>query len=96
MLNELTEAQKAALAPHSAKWTAIGLSTDPIDRSKAMDAVNLAYGQAGLKAPAQFVWCRSPMAMDLAFRLVGGSSIRPSVYNKPWAAISDAVDSKFH
>lgn len=80
------------------RWTAIGLSTAPIDRAKAGAAVDLAYNLAGLHAPSQFVWCQSPLAMDLAHRMVGGSplqyELRTSPRGKAHSAVKDAVGSR--
>lgn len=75
MLTELSPGQEAALQAHADKWVQIGLNTDPIDRPKAMAAVELAYECAGLKVPAQFVWCQSPLAVDLAYRMVGDTQV---------------------
>lgn len=106
MLEELTPSQVAALGPHLAKWIGLDQSTDPIDRPRARAAVELAYACAGLKAPAQFVWCQSPLAMDLAYRLAGGkpvgnelnvySEVQDAVYHATTYTVWDAVrDSVF-
>lgn len=89
MLDELSPAQKAALKPHAAKWLWTSLNTDPIHRSRAKAAVELAYECAGLEAPDQFIWCSSPLVMDLAYRMVGGDAVKDFVITE----IVKSVDS---
>ncbi|NJN23047.1 MAG: hypothetical protein HC812_20060 [Leptolyngbya sp. RL_3_1] len=56
MINELTPEQEALLPVYRDKWMAIGLSTEPCDRSAAESAARAAYEVAGLEPPKQFVW----------------------------------------
>lgn len=95
MLEKLSKAQEAALEPHAYRWNKICLSTAPLDRTKAKAAVELAYDCSGLKAPAQFVWCCSPLAMDLAYRLIGDDAVYNAVdsaaFDEVYAAISGSV-----
>src|ERR1700692_792531 len=59
----LTPQQTAALGDYRARWSAIGRSTAPADRSAAEEGVRLADHAAGLKPPTRFVWCESPVAL---------------------------------
>jgi hypothetical protein len=43
LITELTPEQEALIPVYREKWRAIALSTDPIDRQKATEAVKLAY-----------------------------------------------------
>jgi hypothetical protein len=60
----LTAEQAAALDRYRARWLAIRRSTAPADREAAEQGVCLAYQAAGLKPPARFVWCDSPIGLS--------------------------------
>jgi hypothetical protein len=60
----LTADQAAALDRYRARWLAIRRSTEPADRGAAAEGLRLAYQAAGLKPPARFVWCDSPIALS--------------------------------
>src|ERR1700739_154122 len=60
----LTADQAPALDRYRARWLAIRRSTEPADRGAAEDGLRLAYQAAGLKPPARFVWCDSPIALS--------------------------------
>jgi hypothetical protein len=64
----LTAEQTAALRDYRARWAAIRRSTASADRGAAEEGVRLACHAAGLKPPARFVWCDSPLAMFEAAR----------------------------
>jgi hypothetical protein len=55
MITGLSEKQVDSLIDYGKRWTDIGLSTEPVDIFKAMDAIKLAYKQAGLKSPKIFL-----------------------------------------
>ncbi len=55
--------QTAALRDYRARWMAIRRSVAPADRGAAEEGVRRAYQAAGLKPPARFVWCDSPVAL---------------------------------
>lgn len=82
LIETLTPEQEAQLDVFAARWTAIGLSTEPADRPRAEDALTRAYAVAGLKPPTMR-WVGSPLGLlvgataeDVA-RAVGGA--RPSL-----------------
>jgi hypothetical protein len=54
MITELTQAQQNKLIENGLKWTKIGMSTDEIDMTKAVQAIKKAYIAVGLKAPDVF------------------------------------------
>ncbi len=58
-METLTPEQKAQIAIIVEKWRAIALSTEPIDRHKATEAIRLAYALIGKEAP-EIVFCPSP------------------------------------
>ena len=60
----LTAEQAAALDRYRARWLAIRRSTAPADRGAAEEGARLAYRAAGLKAPARFAWCDSPIVLS--------------------------------
>jgi hypothetical protein len=66
MIESLTPEQIAKFPEYVAKWTAIGLSTEPADRPAAERAIALCYTLAGLEPPKTIIWCGSPLAMTLA------------------------------
>ena len=67
-IKALTPEQTAALSRYCARWAAIRRSTAPADRSAAEEGARLAYHAAGLKPPARFVWCGSPLALSTLAR----------------------------
>lgn len=66
MINELTEAQVAAIPAHRDRWLHIGLSTERVDHAQAKAAVSLAYECAGLKPPSKWVFLPDPMQGAIA------------------------------
>jgi hypothetical protein len=60
-IEKLTPSQEALIPVYREKWRAIALSTEPIDRQKAAEAVNAAYQIIGY-LPPQIVFCDSPNA----------------------------------
>jgi Domain of unknown function (DUF6745) len=85
-VNELTQAQRAALVRYRARWAAIRRSTQPADRGAAEDGMRLAYESAGLKPPARFVWCESPIALSRLARAASradGRNVKSVVVDNP-------------
>jgi len=79
---ELAPEQSARLKAYAARWAAIRRSTEPADRAAAEEGARLAYRAAGLKPPARFVWCESPLALaNLAHRASrrDGPNVKPAV-----------------
>jgi len=71
-ITSLTAAQQARFPEFVQKWTDIGLSTAPANRSEAERGIRLAYQMAGLEAPKQIVWCGSPLTQGLTRAIVLG------------------------
>jgi hypothetical protein len=61
-ITKLTKEQEADLPIWRDRYLAYGLSTEPADRPKAEESVDLAYEIAGLKPPTQKFWLDSPLA----------------------------------
>lgn len=55
MITGLKNEQIDKLIDFGNKWTCVGLSTEPVDIFRAMDAVKLAYKYAGLNPPKIFL-----------------------------------------
>ena len=92
-IDVLTPAQRAAIPAHVARWTAIGLSTEPADRATAEDALRRCYGFAGFAAPT-ILWVHSPT--EMAALLVGrdtGPAVGEAVESAVWSAVRSAVRS---
>jgi hypothetical protein len=68
MIEKLIPEQEAKLPVIRNKWLQLGLSTDPVDQTKAEDAIKLAYKCAGLTAPEKILWYRSPLEGALAVK----------------------------
>lgn len=88
MIEQLTPEQEALLPAWRDKWTAIGLSCEPLNYEAAVDAATRAYRVAGLEPPQQFVACDSPLSgVITAAILKSGASVRDSVR----ASVRDSV-----
>ncbi|MGK7904184.1 MAG: DUF6745 domain-containing protein [Hormoscilla sp.] len=61
MITEITPAQEALIRVYREKWRAIALSTEPINRPQAAEAVKALYELCGRKEP-QIFFCDSPFA----------------------------------
>jgi hypothetical protein len=61
MIEQLTAQQQALIPVYREKWRKIALSTEPIDREKAVESVRFAYAALGYKEP-QIIICDSPRA----------------------------------
>ncbi len=95
-IESLTAEQTAQLAVYRDKWIGIGLSCEPLDVERAKDAVNRAYMAAGLKPPARFIICDSPLTGGLAsvrasVRASVWASVRASVWDSVWASVRASV-----
>jgi len=65
-IERLTPEQEALIPVYREKWRAIALSTELIDRQKAVEAVKAAYVAIGKQAPEVLV-CDSPQALPKTF-----------------------------
>ncbi|MCL1464181.1 hypothetical protein [Argonema galeatum] len=61
MIEKLTPEQEALIPVYREKWRAIALSTEPIDRQKATEAVKAIYAQISLREP-EIIFVDSPYA----------------------------------
>jgi len=61
VIDKVTPEQEALIPVYREKWRAIALSTEPIDRQKAAEAVTAAYALLGKKPPL-ILFCDSPYA----------------------------------
>lgn len=62
MITSLTQEQTEMLTVVRDEWMAIGLSTGPVDKAAALEAIHLAYQAADLKPPTYAIWMDSPVA----------------------------------
>ena len=69
MIERLTQAQESELPKFREEWRQIGLSTVPIDRPKAVEAVSGLYEAAGLTKPDYVFFFTSPALCLLARKL---------------------------
>ena len=60
-ITQLTPEQEALIPVYREKWRAIAFSTEPLDPTKASDAIEAAYSLVGKQKPA-ILFCSSPYA----------------------------------
>jgi uncharacterized protein DUF6745 len=95
----LTAEQTAALRDYRARWAAIRRSTAPADRGAAEEGVRLACHAAGLKPPARFVWCDSPVAMFEAARRpsrTDGGNVKSALIRRLHRQLAAQVRARLH
>ncbi len=63
----LTQEQIDKCPLYVKKWVDIGLSTEPVDKKLAEDAINLMYECGKVEKPKKIVWLKSPLSMFIAF-----------------------------
>lgn len=95
----LTEAQIALMPVVRDEFLRRGLSTGPVDRAAAKNAVNRAYLVAGLQPPQITIWLRSPLegawaAALLAKGLKFREQVASKIKDKVWAEVNDQVGTK--
>lgn len=66
---ELTEAQNALKAQHFAKWRAMGLRTEPIEKERFHAAISKFYKTHKLREPT-IVWLNNPWEVTAMFSLL--------------------------
>jgi hypothetical protein len=89
LIDKLTRRQLAELPVIRDEWLAYGLSTQPADRTGAVEGVNDAYRAAGLELPAVVVWLRSPLE-----GVIGVEFVRQLLKNSSkevWGQVGDQV-----
>ena len=105
-IEKLTKEQEALLPQFRDEWLAVGLSTQPADREKAVAAARVAYAKANLDLtePQTIIWFNSPLAGALGYCLFNelkrasvrdsvGASVGDSVLDSVWASVRDSVGS---
>jgi hypothetical protein len=58
-IEQLTPEQIARIPAYFEKWSAIALSTEPIDRQRAQEAIRAAYALVGKEEPS-VIFCSNP------------------------------------
>ncbi|MEG4231477.1 hypothetical protein QUA40_05065 [Microcoleus sp. Pol11C3] len=86
-IDRLTPEQEALIPVYREKWRAIALSTEPIDRQKAAEAVTAAYALLGKKPPL-ILFCDSPYA---SFHPTF-SQMESLFWNDPWQQPDGLLD----
>jgi len=73
------------------KWSQVGLSTEPVDKEAAEEAVGALYTLSGARPPRGVIWCHSPAAAAHLIADAGedaeerfGASLREQVRTGPW------------
>ena len=75
MIESLTQEQIDKFEDYVDRWTAIGLTTGPVDLEKAIEAAKLSYRIAKLPEPKNYYVAKSPKdAVDLIKTLIPGKS----------------------
>jgi hypothetical protein len=85
-IESLTLEQESRMAEYVARWTEIGLCTDPADRPRAEAAIRGMYRQGGREPPSRIMWCGSPLSMAMASGIISEASIR-----RWWDTFPEAV-----
>lgn len=97
-IEALTKEQTDRFPEFVDKWTRIGLSTEPANRTEAERGVTEAYKIANLPKP-KIVWCGSPLSQGITRAIVlsdklgdsVGDSVRDSVGASVWASVWNSV-----
>jgi len=87
VIDKVTPEQEALIPVYREKWRAIALSTEPIDRQKAAEAVTAAYALLGKKPPL-ILFCDSPYA---SFHPTF-SQMESLFWNDPWQQPKGQLD----
>ncbi len=91
MITKLTKEQEARFPEFVEKWTAIGLSIQPINRQAAIAALAKLFGVVGRPSPKP-IFCTSPLAIWLTIgNLRQIASVSDSVSDSVSASVSDSV-----
>ncbi len=73
-IENLTFEQEALIPVYREKWRNIALSTKPIDRQKAADAIKVVYQLIGYQEP-EIIFCDSPFAAGKTFGNQAGNQL---------------------
>jgi hypothetical protein len=77
-VNRLTEAQWDDVRAILGEYIAASLCTDPADRPAAEAAIRRMYELDGYQVP-QVIWCQSPAAVRLMFRMLDPNSAKRAI-----------------
>ncbi|MBZ8182796.1 DUF6745 domain-containing protein [Oscillatoria salina] len=96
-INQLTPEQKNLISAYREKWCKIALSTKPIDKEKATEAVNLLYNLLGKNKP-QIIFCNSPYEAILELWIASDSDRGINQVGKPqsayiWNKLNHVIES---
>ena len=94
MITKLTKEQEKRFPEFAAKWTRIGLSTEPANRPEAERGINEAYRIAGLEPPEKIVWCGSPLSQGMTRAITTGlhqSTVSAGVGDSVGASVRASV-----
>ncbi|NQE38266.1 hypothetical protein [Microcoleus asticus] len=86
-IDRLTPEQEALIPVYREKWRAIALSTEPIYRQKATEAVKAAYALLGKKPPLILFSDIPYAALHPTF-----SQMESLFWNDPWEQPNDLLD----
>jgi hypothetical protein len=96
-IEKLTKEHRASFTEWVDRWTAIGRSTEPMDRERAAAGVASAYKAAGLSAPTIF-WAGSPMSgaimRDMIVSVLQDRATNSVLDDDAWRGVADAVRAK--
>ena len=92
-LTELTDEQRARIPEWIDRWTAIGLSTEPVDVDRVRAAIAQEYACARLDMPDRVVVCPNPLVMAFAASIAAQllDTANGSVYDAVGGALGGAV-----
>jgi hypothetical protein len=94
MIKSLTAEQKTRFPEFVAKWTQIGLSTEPLNMKRVQQAFQIAFAQVNKPAP-KAVHCTSPLAACLTRGVLASvrESVRASVLDSVSASVRESVSA---
>ena len=94
MITKLTKEQESRFHEFFTKWTAIGLSTEKLNRESIKLALATAFQQVGKPSP-KLVICTSPLAACLTRAILASvrDSVRASVRASVLASVRDSVSA---
>ena len=102
-IESLTPEQIARFPEYVARWTDIGLRTEPASRGAAEDAIREMYRAGGKEPPKKIVWCGSPLSQGLTRAIIldkklvadVGKSVAASVRASVWDSVYGQHDASW-
>ena len=93
-IETLTPEQEAAISEYHSKYFAYGCSTEPVDKKKAVKAINAAYKTIG-KDPVPIVFVASPLSANVLLAVLQqqetGDSLGESLWDSLWDSLGDSL-----